>query len=71
MEKVRRFRVPKEEVWFVQSVLTECEGEAVVTLGRREGAASIISVLFDSTAEAHVVRMFAYLESIGKMKSCS
>lgn len=70
MEKVRQFRVPNEEVWFVQAILTDCEGEAVVTLGSREGSASIISVFFDDSAEEHVSRLFAYLESIHRMESC-
>jgi hypothetical protein len=36
MEITARYRVPNDEVWFVQAVLTDCEGDAVVSLGERE-----------------------------------
>ena len=51
MELVERFRVSNVDVWFVQAVFTDCEGKAVVSLGEREADESIMSVLYDDSAE--------------------
>jgi hypothetical protein len=67
MEVVARFRVPNTEVWFVQAVLTDCEGQAVVSLGEREAGESIMSVLYDDSAESELEPLFAYLAAVGKM----
>jgi len=67
MEVVARFRVPNGEVWFVQAVLTDCEGQAVVSLGEREADESIMSVLYDDSAEGDLAPLFAYLTAVGKM----
>ena len=67
MEVTRRFRVPSAEVWFVQAVLTDCEGQAVVSLGERKPDASIITVLYDDSAERELARMFAYLTAVDKI----
>ena len=67
MEVVTRFSVPNGDVWFVQAVLTDCEGQAVVSLGEREADRSIMSVLYDDSAETELVRLFAYLASVGKI----
>jgi hypothetical protein len=67
MEVVVRFRVPNTEVWFVQAVLTDCEGLAVVSLGEREAGESIMSVLYDDSAERELGPLFAYLTSVGKI----
>lgn len=67
MERVARFRVPNTEVWFVQAVLTDCEGQAVVSLGEREAGESIMSVLYDDSAESDLAPLFAYLTSVGKI----
>jgi len=67
MEVVARFRVPNAEVWFVQAVLTDCEGQAVVSLGERKPDESLISVLYDDSAEGELASMFAYLASVGKI----
>jgi hypothetical protein len=61
MEQVWWFRVPNAEVWFVQAVLTDAEGAAVVSLGRREEHASIVSVLFDSSTAGEVAPLVDYL----------
>jgi hypothetical protein len=68
MEQVWWFRVPNAEVWFVQAVLTDAEGAAVVSLGRREEHASIISVLFDSSTADDVVLLVDYLGGAHKME---
>jgi len=67
MEVVARFRVPNEEVWFVQAVLTDCEGQAVVSLGEREADESIMSVLYDDAAEGDLAPLVAYLTAVGKI----
>jgi len=67
MERVARFRVPNTEVWFVQAVLTDCEGQAVVSLGEREAGESIMSVLYDDSAGSDLAPLFAYLTSVGKI----
>jgi hypothetical protein len=67
MERVARFRVPNTEVWFVQAVLTDCEGQAVVSLGEREAGESIMSVLYDDSAESDLGPLFAYLTSVDKI----
>ncbi|MBA4365943.1 MAG: hypothetical protein C0398_08115 [Coprothermobacter sp.] len=67
MELVARFRVPNGEVWFVQAVLTDCEGQAVVSLGEREADESIMSVLYDDAAEGELAPLFAYLTAVGKI----
>jgi len=67
MEVVARFRVSNGDVWFVQAVLTDCEGQAVVSLGEREADASIMSVLYDDSAEGELAPLFAYLTVIGKI----
>ena len=67
MELVDRFRVPNRDVWFVQAVLTDCEGQAVVSLGDREADASIMSVLYDDSTRDELAPLFAYLVAVGKM----
>jgi hypothetical protein len=67
MEVIARFRVPNGDVWFVQAVLTDCEGQAVVSLGEREADESIMSVLYDDSAEGELAPLFAYLTAIGKI----
>ncbi|RIE09856.1 hypothetical protein SMC3_06550 [Candidatus Cryosericum hinesii] len=67
MELVDRFRVPNRDVWFVQAVLTDCEGQAVVSLGERETDESIMSVLYDDSAEGELAPLFAYLTAVGKI----
>jgi hypothetical protein len=67
MEVVNRYRVPNGDVWFVQAVLTDCEGQAVVSLGEREADDSIMSVLYDDSAEGELAPLFAYLMAIGKI----
>lgn len=67
MELVDRFRVPNGDVWFVQAVLIDCEGQAVVSLGEREADGSIMSVLYDDSARDDLAPLFAYLTTIGKM----
>lgn len=71
MEVIARYRVPNGEVWFVQAVLTDCEGSAVVSLGEREADTSIVSVLYDESAEADLAPLFAYLIAVGKMEPVS
>jgi hypothetical protein len=71
MEVVARFRVPNGDVWFVQAVLTDCEGQAVVSLGERKADESIISVLYDDSAEGELAPLFAYLTAIGKIMPVS
>ena len=71
MEVVARFRVPNGDVWFVQAVLTDCEGQAVVSLGEREADESIIRVLYDDSAEGELAPLFAYLTAIGKIMPVS
>jgi len=71
MEVVARFRVPNGDVWFVQAVLTDCEGQAVVSLGEREVDESLISVLYDDSAEAELAPLFAYLTLVGKIMPVS
>jgi hypothetical protein len=68
MEQVWWFRVPNAEVWFVQAVLTDAEGAAVVSLGRREEHASIISVLFDSSTAGEVAPLVDYLVTAHRME---
>jgi hypothetical protein len=68
MEQVWWFRVPNAEVWFVQAVLTDAEGAAVVSLGRREEHASIISVLFDSSTIREVEPLVDYLVAERRME---
>jgi len=65
MECVARFRVPNGDVWFVQAVLSECEGQAVVSLGERKAGESIVSVLYDDSAEGELAPLFAYLTAVG------
>ena len=67
MELVDRFRVPNRDVWFVQAVLIDCEGQAVVSLGDREADASIMSVLYDDSTRDELAPLFAYLVAVGKM----
>jgi len=67
MELVDRFRVPNKDVWFVQAVLTDCEGQAVVSLGEREAGESIMSVLYDDSTRDELAPLFAYLVAVGKM----
>jgi len=67
MELVDRFRVPNRDVWFVQAVLTDCEGQAVVSLGEREAGESIMSVLYDDSTRDELAPLFAYLVTVGKM----
>ncbi|MHB8071042.1 MAG: hypothetical protein ACYDHF_03695 [Candidatus Cryosericum sp.] len=67
MEVTARYRVANGEVWFVQAVLTDCEGYAVVSLGERELDTSIMSVFYDDSAEDELAPLFAYLIAIGKM----
>jgi len=71
MELVATFRVPNGDVWFVQAVLTDCEGQAVVSLGEREVGGSIVSVLYDDSAESELAPLFAYLAAIGKIMPVS
>lgn len=71
MELVARFRVPNGNVWFVQAVLTDCEGQAVVSLGKREGDESIMSVLYDDSAEGELAPLVAYLAAVGKIMPVS
>lgn len=67
MERVTRFRVPNGDVWFVQAVLTDCEGLAVMSLGEREADGSIMSVHYDDSAESELAPLFAYLRAVGKI----
>ena len=67
MELVDRFRVPNRDVWFVQAVLTDCEGQAVVSLGEREAGESIMSVFYDDSAKSDLAPLFAYLVAVGKI----
>jgi hypothetical protein len=67
MEVITRFRVPNGDVWFVQAVLTDCEGQAVVSLGEREAGESIMSVLYDDSAGGELAPLFAYLTAVGKI----
>jgi len=67
MEISARYRVPNDEVWFVQAVLTDCEGDAVVSLGERERETSIVSVFYDDSAAEELAPLFAYLVALGKM----
>ncbi|HWQ22338.1 MAG TPA: hypothetical protein VN478_06395 [Clostridia bacterium] len=62
-----RFSVPNGDVWFVQAVLTDCEGQAVVSLGERDADRSTMSVLYDDSAADDLKPLFAYLTSVGKM----
>ncbi len=71
MELVSTFRVPNGDVWFVQAVLTDCEGQAVVSLGERKVGGSIVSVLYDDSAESELTPLFAYLAAIGKIMPVS
>jgi hypothetical protein len=71
MELVDRFRVPNGDVWFVQAVLTDCEGQAVVSLGEREVGESIMSVLYDDSAKGELAPLFAYLVVVGKIMPVS
>jgi hypothetical protein len=71
MEVVDRFCVPNKDVWFVQAVLTDCEGQAVVSLGERKSDESIMSVLYDDSAEGELAPLFAYLTTIGKIMPVS
>jgi hypothetical protein len=71
MEAVARFRVPNGDVWFVQAVLTDCEGQAVVSLGEREADESIMSVLYDDSAEGELAPLVAYLTAAGKIMPVS
>ena len=71
MEVVARFRVPNKDVWFVQAVLTDCEGQAVVSLGEREADESIMSVLYDDSAEGELAPLVAYLTAVGKIMPVS
>jgi len=71
MELVDRFRVPNRDVWFVQAVLTDCEGQAVVSLGEREAGESIMSVLYDDSAKGELAPLFAYLAAVGKIMPVS
>lgn len=67
MELQSHFSVPNGEVWFVQAVLTECEGLAVVSLGRRGPRRSTITVLYDDSTAGELAPLFAYLERTGKI----
>jgi hypothetical protein len=67
MEVVARFRVSNGDVWFVQAILTDCEGKAVVSLGEREADESIMSVLYDDSAEGELAPLVAYLTAVGKI----
>lgn len=67
MEVVDRYRVQNGDVWFVQAVLTDCEGQAVVTLGERQADGSIMSVLYDESAKGELAPLFAYLMAVGKI----
>jgi len=67
MEVVARFRVSNGDVWFVQAVLTDCEGQVVVSLGEREADESIMSVLYDDSAESELAPLVAYLTAVGKI----
>ena len=67
MELESQFSVPNAEVWFVQAVLTECEGLAVVSLGRRGPRRSMITVLYDNSAAEELFPLVAYLERTGKI----
>jgi hypothetical protein len=71
MEVVARFRVSNGDVWFVQAVLTDCEGQAVVSLGEREADESIMSVLYDDSAEGELAPLVAYLTAVGKIMPVS
>jgi hypothetical protein len=71
MEAVDRFRVLNRDMWFVQAVLTDCEGQAVVSLGEREADESIMSVLYDDSAKGELVPLFAYLTAVGKIMPVS
>ncbi len=71
MEVVARYRVPNAEVWFVQAVLTDCEGLVVVSLGEREADSSIMSLFYDDSAEAGLTPLLAYLTAVGKMEQIS
>jgi len=71
MEIVDRFRVPNRDVWFVQAVLTDCEGQAVVSLGEREADESIMSVIYDDSARGELLPLFAYLTAVGKIMPVS
>ena len=71
MEAVDRFRVLNRDMWFVQAVLTDCEGQAVVSLGEREADESIMSVLYDDSAERELAPLFAYLAAVGKIMPVS
>ena len=71
MEVVARFRVPNGDVWFVQAVLTDCEGQAVVSLGERKADESIMSVLYDDVAEGELAPLLAYLTAVGMIMPVS
>ena len=71
MELVESFRVPNRDVWFVQAVLTDCEGQAVVSLGEREAGESIMSVFYDDSAKSDLAPLFAYLTAVGKIMPVS
>jgi hypothetical protein len=71
MEISATYRVPNGEVWFVQAILTDCEGYAVVSLGERELDTSIMSVFYDDSAEEELAPLFAYLIAVGKMEPVS
>ena len=71
MEISARYRVPNDEVWFVQAVLTDCEGDAVVSLGEREQETSIVSVFYDDSAAEELAPLVAYLIAVGKMEPVS
>ncbi|MHB8107572.1 MAG: hypothetical protein ACYDH4_09145 [Candidatus Cryosericum sp.] len=71
MEVTARYRVANGEVWFVQAILTNCEGYVVVSLGERELDTSVMSVFYDGSAEAELAPLFAYLIAIGKMEPVS
>ncbi|RIE16224.1 hypothetical protein [Candidatus Cryosericum septentrionale] len=71
MEIVARFRVPNGDVWFVQAVLTDREGQAVVSLGEREADESVMSVFYDDSAKGELAPLFAYLTAVGKIMPVS
>ena len=71
MEISARYRVPNDEVWFVQAVLTDCEGDAVVSLGERERETSIVSVFYDDSTAEELAPLVAYLIAVGKMEPVS
>jgi hypothetical protein len=71
MEIIARYRVPNGEVWFVQAVLTDCEGSVVVSLGEHEADTSIVRAFYDDSAEAELAPLFAYLMAVGKMEPVS